>query len=140
MSPPVFADSLMLARVARRTALLAALHEQRNLTLAQLDVLLRKADYGEDLGQLTILDLTAPGSSSLAAMDAIMWVFRARPGVWLASSFLVRSLGIKRWTAQALLGELVERGQLIRVGSTSATRYRLADHHERGDSREVSCS
>jgi hypothetical protein len=138
MSLPLFADSLTLACAARRAALLAALREQRNLTLAQLDVLLRKADYGEELGQLTVFDLTAPDLSSLSPTDAIMWVFRARPGTWLASSFFVHSLGIKRWTAQALLGELVERGELIRVGSTSATRYRLAGNHERGDSREVS--
>lgn len=36
-------------------------------------------------------------------------------------------LGIQRWDATWVLGDLVARGLVVRTGTTSATRYRLAD-------------
>lgn len=122
-----------LANEARRTGLVTALRQQRSkLTLARLDALLRDRKYGDDLARLTIQDLLEsrppttvihPGES---IADAILRVFRAQPDAWLASGFFTRYLHVPRWTAQATLAELAERGLLLRAGKTSATRYHLA--------------
>jgi hypothetical protein len=89
--------------------------------------------HGEDLAQLTVAQLTEatprgtiwlrPGQP---VEDAVMHVFRLRGAEWFSSSFFVRHLGLRRWTAQKLLAELADRGWLRRKGKTSGTRYRLA--------------
>lgn len=119
---------MALARAARRAGLLAAMSGQRaELSLARLDVLL--LEYGEDLGQLTVsdlMDLACDEFGQVSLHDEVMRAFRATPGIWLTSRFFIEQMGLPRWTAQAVLAELAERGCLIRAGVTSSTRYRLA--------------
>jgi hypothetical protein len=122
-----------LANEARRAALVAALSQQRSrLTLARLDALMCDAKYGDDLARLTIQDLLEPQPPTVvlrpgeSIADAILRVFRTQPDTWLSSGFFTRHLHVQRWTAQATLAELAERGLLIRAGRTSATRYCLA--------------
>jgi hypothetical protein len=124
----------VLAYEARRKALLVALREQRALTIGQLHILVHEGPYADDLATITVRELLDPSLSKpmLAPREhetetaAIMRVFRDQPSTWLASSFFVRYMGLRRWTAQKLLAELVARGLLERTGSTSTTRYRLA--------------
>jgi hypothetical protein len=123
-----------LASAARRTGLLTVLWEQRTtVTLADLNRLLRTREYGEDLGQITVadlFDLRPNAACGESVEDEVMRLFRARPGIWLSSSFFVRRLGLRRWTAQGVLASLAERGHLIRTGQRSTTRYCLAARHE----------
>lgn len=121
-----------LANEARRAALVTALSQQRSrLTLARLDELLCSRKYGDDLAQLTIEELLDPVPRATmihpreSVEDAILRVFRAQPETWLTSGFFTRYLDLPRWTAQSALGELAERGLLVRHGKTSSTRYRL---------------
>jgi hypothetical protein len=122
-----------LAHEARRTSLVAALRQQRQaLTLARLDELLCSRKYGDDLARLTIAELFEPQPQARmihpgeSIEDAILRVFRAQSETWLTSGFFTRYLELPRWTAQSALGELAERGLLVRRGKTSSTRYRLA--------------
>jgi hypothetical protein len=121
-----------LANEARRAALVTTLSQQRSkLTLARLDVLMCDAKYGDDLARLTIEELLEPVPRATmihpgeSVEDAILRVFRAQPETWLTSGFFTRYLDLPRWTAQSALGELAERGLLVRHGKTSSTRYRL---------------
>lgn len=128
-----------LAFEARRKSLLAVVWQRRGeLTLEQLDVLMHAGELGRDLGALTLAELlTAARPLELVARAgepieaAVLRVFRARPQEWLTSGFFVRYMGLQRWTAQKLLADLAEQGQLIRAGRTSGTRYRLARAQER---------
>jgi hypothetical protein len=121
-----------LAVEARRAELLAVLAELgAKLTLARLDDLLQ-GKYGEDLGALTVglLRESTQRRSLLpdrgeSIEDAVMRVFKGQPGRRLSSGFFTRHMGLRRWTAQALLADLAERGLLEREGRTSATCYRL---------------
>ena len=91
------------------------------------------ASTARDLGQLTVADLIDVERTSVrceSVEDAVMRVFRARPGIWLSSGFFVKHLGLPRWTAQGMLAALAEGGRLIRAGMTSATRYCLAEDHD----------
>jgi hypothetical protein len=125
--------ALIIAREARRTGVLSGLWQLRSkLTMARLDNLLL-GDYGEDLSSITLDELIGPMPKRSAPVrgldsieDAVMAVFRARPGVHLSSGFFTRHLGLERWTAQKLLADLAERGLLEREGKTSGTRYCLA--------------
>lgn len=121
-----------LARRARRTGLLVALTNMgATLTIDRLNALLL-GTHGEDLGEITIHELAQPTpQSSLlprgnSIEDAVMLVFERLPSRWLTSGFFIRHMGLQRWTAQALLAKLAERGLLERDGKTSGTRYRLA--------------
>jgi hypothetical protein len=121
-----------LARRARRTALSVALANMgAALTIDRLSALMRGV-YGEDLAEITVLDLTQPASQTSllprgsSIEDAVLHVFERLPSQWLTSGFFIRHLALQRWTAQALLAELAERGLLERDGKTSGTKYRLA--------------
>ena len=125
-----------IAGEARRVGLLRVLWERREqLTLERLERLLRCDVFGDLLAAITLDELRAaqPDGAGLAIRrgesveDAILRVFRTRPVVWLRSGFFIERMGLPRWTVQALLADLVERGQLVRCGRTSSTRYRLAD-------------
>jgi hypothetical protein len=121
-----------LAHEARRTSLVTALRQQQwALTLERLDELLCSRKYGDDLARLTIGELLEPLPRAMthpseSSEDAILRVFRAQPETWLTSGFFTRYLDLPRWTAQSVLGELAERGLLVRQGKTSSTRYRMA--------------
>jgi hypothetical protein len=123
-----------LAFEARRRSLLTVLWQRRHeLTLEQLDELMHAGELGRDLGAITLAELlSAPSPLGLAPRAgepveaAVLRVFRALPRARLTSGFFVRHMGLRRWTAQKLLADLAERGQLIREGKTSGTRYRLA--------------
>lgn len=136
--------AITLATEARRAGVAAALRRYPKLTLESLADLLREGPYADELAGLTVADLRRAVlpepppriRASETVEDAVMRVFRGRPGVWMASSFFVRSFELQRWTAQQILGALVERGLLERRGVTSATRYRLVHAHTL-DSRVV---
>jgi hypothetical protein len=129
-------QALMLAGEARRASLVIVIWQLREkLTLDRLDKLLSNDDFGEELAAITLAEILAsrPEGAGLAIRrgesveDAVMRVFRTRPAVSLSSGFFVRHMGLARWTAQALLADLADRGYLDRSGKTSsATRYRLA--------------
>jgi hypothetical protein len=121
-----------LATKARRAALLTALHRMAPiLTLSRLDVLLR-GRHAEDFEEITVEDLTKAQQVTVlldrseSTEDAVMRVFQIRPAEWFSSGFFIRHMGLERWTAQALLAELADRGLLERKGKTAGTRYRLA--------------
>jgi len=121
----------MLTERVRRAALIPVVRAHPEMTFGQLDVLLTRSKYGSELGQLTIGELlvhdVAPAvRRGEGVEDAAMRVFRENPESEFASSFFARHMGLKRWTAQALLAGLAERGLLVRLGRTSNTRYRLA--------------
>jgi hypothetical protein len=130
--------ALALATEARRAGLVTALCRYPSLTLESLAHLLHSGVYAEELASLTVADLRQAAlpeppppriHAGETVEDAVMRVFRGRPGIWTASSFFVRNLKLRRWTAQQVLGDLVEGGLLERRGVTSATRYRLEDAH-----------
>ena len=101
------------------------------MPLTQLIRLVDQGKYTEDLGGLRLEELFAPVSTPLplaadeATEDAILRIFGTFEDRWFSSGFFVRYLGIERWTAQKICGELAQRGQLERRGRTAGTRYRF---------------
>ena len=124
--------AVLLAKRARRSALIQAVRGRPELTIEQLESLLADGDYGDELSQITIDDLlrsdgrtpleVRPGES---VETAVLRVFQQLPARKLASGFFCRYMGLERWTAQKLLADLAERGLLVRSGKTSSTRYGL---------------
>jgi hypothetical protein len=129
--------AITLATEARRAGLITALRRYPRLPLESLAHLLHEGAYADELASLTVADLRQAAlpepppriHAGETVEDAVMRAFRGRPGIWMASSFFVRNLDLRRWTAQEILGDLVERELLERRGVTSATRYRLAPGH-----------
>lgn len=99
------------------------------MSLAQLFELVGDSAYAEDLRELRLAELFAatgpPVPMHGPTSHAVMRVFCLLGDEWLASSYFVRNLGLRRWTAQKICAELAERGLLERRGRTSGTRYRL---------------
>ena len=126
--------ALLLAKRARRVALIQALRGRPELTIEQLHALLTSEEYGEDLRDITIRELVRSdsGDSPLevrageSVEQAVLRVFQRLPSRELASGFFCRYMGLERWTAQKMLADLADRGYLVRSGKTSGTRYRLA--------------
>lgn len=124
--------AMVLAKRARRAALIQAVRGRPDLTIEQLEGLLADRDYGDELSRITIDELmraddrspleVRPGES---IETAIMRVFQQLPAHELASGFFCRYMGLERWTAQKLLADLAARGLLVRSGKTSSTRYGL---------------
>ncbi|KIG12860.1 hypothetical protein DB30_00927 [Enhygromyxa salina] len=145
--------AITLATEARRAGVVTVLRRYPTLTLESLAGLLHAGPYANVLADLTVADLRRPVLPSPpvppgirageTVEDAVMRAFRGRPGIWMASSFFVLSLDLRRWTAQQVLGDLVDAGQLERRGVTSATRYRLVPVHRLdsgvGPQREGCC-
>jgi hypothetical protein len=127
--------AMLLAKRARRAALIQAVRGRPELTIEQLQALLDDHDYGDELSQITIEELmhadaraaleVRPGES---IEHAVLRVFQQLPARELASGFFCRYMGLERWTAQKLLAEMAERGLLVRSGKTSSTRYGLRSH------------
>ena len=124
--------AILLAKRARRAALIQAVRCRPELTIDQLEALLADRDYGDELSQITIEELLR--SDARTALEvrtgesietAVMRVFQQLPARQLASGFFCRYMGLERWTAQKLLADLAERGLLVRSGKTSSTRYNL---------------
>lgn len=122
--------ALTLARQARRAGLRTTLLQwQHQLTLEQLDVLLRNSKYRRELASFTITELRRrpPRAQVRANVEQrILDVFARRPSARLSSGYFTRHLRLQRWIAQGMLAELAERGVLVREGKTSGTRYHLA--------------
>lgn len=124
--------AVLLAKRARRSALIRAVRGRPQLTIEQLHLLV-EGDYAEDLSQITVDELLRADASSPTLQveswesveDAILRVFEQQPSRKLTSGFFCRYMGLERWTAQKLLAELAERGLLVRSGKTSGTRYAL---------------
>jgi hypothetical protein len=123
--------AFLLAKQARRTALILAMRGRPELTIEQIDELLT-GDYGNELAQVTVGEILRASKRPALKVrrgesleDAVMRVFRRAPTQEFASSFFCRNMGLERWTAQALLRGLVEGGLLVRTGKTSTTRYSL---------------
>ena len=93
--------------------------------------LVSRSKYADDLGKLRVVELSRSpkallGESPGEALEhTVMRVFRAAEDEWFSSGFFVRYLGLERWTAQKICGELADKGLLERRGRTSGTRYRL---------------
>ena len=127
-------SAVLLARRARRAALIQALRGRPELTIEQLHELLTSDEYGDDLRGITVRELlrSDPGDSPLevrageSVEQAVLRVFQRLPSRQLASGFFCRYMGLERWTAQKMLADMAERGLLVRSGKTSGTRYRLA--------------
>lgn len=124
--------AMLLAKRARRAALIQAVRGRPELTIEQLQALLDDHDYGDELSQITIDELMR--ADARAALEvrpgesiegAVLRVFQQLPARELASGFFCRYMGLERWTAQKLLADLAERGLLVRSGKTSSTRYGL---------------
>jgi hypothetical protein len=127
--------AMLLAKRARRAALIQAVRGRPELTIEQLESLLTDRDYGDELSQITIDELLRSESRSPLEVrsgesieTAVMRVFQQLPARQLASGFFCRYMGLERWTAQKLLADLAERGLLVRSGKTSSTRYGLPNH------------
>jgi hypothetical protein len=127
--------AVLLAKRARRAALIQAVRGRPELTIEQLQALLDDHDYGDELSQITINELMR--ADARAALEvrpgesiegAVLRVFQQLPARELASGFFCRYMGLERWTAQKLLADLAERGLLVRSGKTSSTRYGLPAH------------
>jgi hypothetical protein len=127
--------AVLLAKRARRAALIQAVRGRPELTIEQLQALLDDHDYGDELSQITINELMR--ADARAALEvrpgesiegAVLRVFQQLPARELASGFFCRYMGLERWTAQKLLADLAERGLLVRSGKTSSTRYGLPTH------------
>jgi hypothetical protein len=127
--------AMLLAKRARRAALIQAVRRRPELTIEQLESLLSDRDYGDELAQITIDELLR--SETRTALEvragesletAVMRVFQQLPARQLASGFFCRYMGLERWTAQKLLADLAMRGLLVRSGKTSSTRYGLPNH------------
>jgi hypothetical protein len=120
----------MLAVRARRAALIEVLSDRPEMTLEQLVDLLDSRPYGDELSRLTVGEMGGEANSVLrpgeSVESAVLRVFESGPNRAFASSFFRRRLGLERWVVQKLLGELAERGLLVRSGTTSSTRYKLA--------------
>jgi hypothetical protein len=123
---------MLLAKRARRAALIQAVRGRPDLTIDQLQGLLTDDDYGDELSEITIDELMRADTRSPLEVRpgepldvAVMRVFQQLPARELASGFFCRYMGLERWTAQKLLAELAERGLLVRSGKTSSTRYGL---------------
>ena len=101
------------------------------MPLTQLIRLVDQGKYAEDLGGLRLEELFASERTPLwltpheGIEDAVLRIFEAFGERWLSSGFFVRYLGLERWTAQKICGELAQRGQLERRGRTAGTRYRF---------------
>jgi hypothetical protein len=101
------------------------------MPLPQLIHLVSSGKYADDLGKLRIDELNRSpkpllgGGPGETIEHAVMRVFRAAEDQWFSSGFFVRHLGLNRWTAQSICGELAHAGLLERRGRTSGTRYRL---------------
>ena len=129
-----------LANEARRRALVEALLAQPRMSIAELDRLLCSSPYAEELASLTVGQLLQPDPSRAplripegVPLDvAVLRQFEERPYTWMSSRFFIRSMGLRRWAAQRVLGELVQAGKLERRGTTSNTRYRLAKQSRAG--------
>jgi hypothetical protein len=125
----------LLAKRARRAALIQAIRGRPELTIEQLQALLDDHDYGDELSEITIEELMR--ADARAALEvrpgesietAVLRIFQQLPARELASGFFCRYMGLERWTAQKLLADLAERGLLVRSGKTSSTRYGLPVH------------
>jgi hypothetical protein len=124
--------AVLLAKRARRSALIQAVRGRPELTIEQLESLLADGDYADELSQITIDELLrSDGRTPLEVRPgetvetAVLRVFQQLPARKLASGFFCRYMGLERWTAQKLLADLAERGLLVRSGKTSSTRYGL---------------
>jgi hypothetical protein len=124
--------AMLLAKRARRAALIQAVRGRPELTIEQLEDLLADRDYGDELSRITIDELMRADSRSPLEVrpgesmeTAVMRVFQQLPAHQLTSGFFCRYMGLERWTAQKLLADLAERGLLVRSGKTSSTRYGL---------------
>jgi hypothetical protein len=122
----------LLASQARHVALARVVRAHPEMTLEQLESL-GSSKYQDEFCRLTVGELLSEGDEDVLGVRrgepleaAVLRVFRQLPDHEFASSFFTRHMGLERWTAQALLSELAERGLLIRSGKTSSTRYRLA--------------
>src|SRR5262245_30390596 len=102
--------AMLLAKRARRAALIQAVRGRPELTIEQLESLLADRDYGDELSQITIDELRR--SETRTALEvrsgesietAVMRVFQQLPARKLASGFFCRYMGLERWTAQKLL-------------------------------------
>ena len=128
--------AVVLAEQARRAALIQAVRGRPGLTIEQLQALIAKGAYAQELQEITVSELLRPHSIRSSALeiksgetleDAILRVFHQLPERQLASGFFCRYMGLERWTAQKMLAEMADRGLLVRSGKTSGTRYALAD-------------
>lgn len=133
-NPLCLADEL--ARQARRAALVTTLRSLgREISIGQLDRLLA-GPYGTDLAAIAVSELWPPRPSSppraatrtrddlrRAVLELARSTSLPRPSSWFRAQL---GEAVHRWTMQAVLGELVESGLMLRTGQTSATRYKLA--------------
>ncbi|EDM77448.1 hypothetical protein PPSIR1_38074 [Plesiocystis pacifica SIR-1] len=137
-------SAISLAESAQRSAVVLVLRRSPELTLADLANWTEDSPYSAVLGSLSVAELANSGlepvepvrprdphlpkaRSGEALEVTIMRAFRSQPGRRLASGTLVRTYGLKRWTIQRVLKDLVQSGQLQRAGKTSSTRYWVAD-------------
>jgi hypothetical protein len=124
--------AMLLAKRARRAALIQAVRGRPDLTIDQLQGLLTDHDYSDELAEITIEELMRADTRTPLEVRpgepldvAVMRVFQQLPARELASGFFCRYMGLERWTAQKLLADLAARGLLVRSGKTSSTRYVL---------------
>ncbi|PRQ08082.1 hypothetical protein [Enhygromyxa salina] len=133
--------AVVLAEQARRAALIQAVRGRPGLTIEQLQALIAKGTYAQELQEITVSELLRPHSIHSSALEvksgesleaAILRVFHQLPDRQLASGFFCRYMGLERWTAQKVLAEMADRGLLVRSGKTSGTRYVLANQATTG--------
>src|SRR5688572_729414 len=93
--------AILLAKRARRAALIQAVRCRPELTIDQLESLLSDRDYGDELSQITIEELLrfdAPTPLEVRAGEsietAVMRVFQQLPARQLASGFFCRYMGL----------------------------------------------
>lgn len=112
-----------IAAHARRAGVLVALRARApTMTLPRLRTLL-SGPYAADVAQASLGEVLTTTDEVDAKILGYLRGFP--PGTWLGSGQVQRDLHLNRWTAQAKLGQLAERGLLERKGRTSGTRYRL---------------
>ena len=133
-----------LAQQARRAGVVAAVRDLPRITLGELSQAMNAdGPYAEILRTITVAELQDPGTTTPCwrmrngepelPKDTILRIFRNNPSHVYASGFFVELLGLPRWTVTALLGELVEAGQIDRRGRAGATRYRFSTEESSSD-------
>lgn len=126
-------SAVTLAETAQRCALVEVVRRSHALPLSELLQLTREGQHADVLASISIGELVAapelveprlPHTEPLEV--AVLRLFELQPERRFASSMICKRLGLRRWTAQRILRELVGRGAIERAGKTSSTRYWLA--------------
>ncbi|NJK31803.1 MAG: hypothetical protein HC927_04940 [Deltaproteobacteria bacterium] len=106
---------------------------QRSWSLSLLD-LAERVERGRDadvLRTITVAELRGEAGSDLQRREQIRGYFERHRRLAAPAVFFAELLGIPRWRAQRLLGELEREGYLVRRGRTSSTAFRRANQAER---------